>query len=346
MSTILIDGREFVAGRRTGIGRFLEGLLLAVAEAHPEWRLTVAMTKSCALPVSLETKVATLYVPHAVELWWPRLARGYDLFLSPYPKLPWLHLPCPAVHTVHDVLYLTHPAYRGNALRVLAGRLRLQRAMGRAALTWFDSAASQAACEAIGRSRHGKVRFPAVAPDFTTGKGRAMGQPYFLHVGNGLPHKNVSVLLRAMRDLSAKLVLVGIRQGDAMLAGLDAGLLARVECPQAVDDEQLLALYRGATALLLPSTAEGFGYPPLEAMACGTPAIVADIPVLRETTGGAAMLCDPHDVEGWQQAMASMLQPEVRAKWAEKGRNWVAPLLAPPGWKKHIDDLERLLGAG
>jgi len=345
MSAILIDGREFVAGRRTGIGRFLEGLLLAITEAHPQWRLTVAMTKGCALPASLETKVCSLYVPHAVELWWPRLATGYALFLSPYPKLPWLRLPCPAVHTVHDVLYLIHPAYRGNALRVLAGRIRLKRALHLAAMTWFDSAASMGACESIGGSRRSEVRFPAVASGFTPGKGSDMGTPYFLYVGNGLPHKNVPLLLAAMRDLPAKLVLVGIRQGDAMLTGVDAGLREKVECLQGVDDERLLALYRGATALLLPSTAEGFGYPPLEAMACGTPAIVADIPVLKETTGEAAMLCAPHDVNGWQRAMASMLQPEVRAEWADRGAHWVAPLLAPQGWATHIADLEQLLGA-
>lgn len=342
MRAILIDGREFAAGRRTGIGRFLEGLLSAVSEAHPEWRLTVAMSKLCALPASLEAKVEVLYLPHLPELFWPHLAKGHDLFLSPYPKLPWRRLPCPAVHTVHDVLYLTHPAYRGNVLRVVAAKLRLRRALKLAALTWFDSSASLAACEALAGVGRSEVRFPAIDAGFTPGEA-GTAEPYFLYVGNGLPHKNVPVLLQAIRDVDAKLVLVGVRGGDGVIAGLDAAMRARVLCPDSVTDPELLTLYRDAVAVLLPSGAEGYGYPPLEAMACGTPAIVADIPVLRETTGEAAMLCDPHNADAWRQAMADMLQPEVRTGWAAKGQQWVAALKAPNGWAAHIADLEQVM---
>jgi hypothetical protein len=180
MTAVLIDGREFVAGRCTGIGRFLEGLLLAVSDAHPDWRLTVAMTKACALPASLASRVGTVYLPHAAELWWPRLAKGCDLFLSPYPKLPWRRLPCPAVHTVHDVPCLTHPAYRSNALRNLAARLRLRRALASAALTWFDSTTSLAACRRLAHVRHGEVRFPAIDAGLTPGD--ADGDGWAAHI--------------------------------------------------------------------------------------------------------------------------------------------------------------------
>jgi len=342
---LLVDGREFVAGRRTGIGRFLEGLLLALHSAHPDWLLTVAMRKDCTLPSSLRDKAEELYVPHAVECFWPVLARGYHLFLSPYPKLPWRKLPCPAIHTVHDVLYLTHPAYRGNQLHVWAAKMRLAHALKQTTLTWFDSKASRDACRTMfGDLPNEAVRYPAVDGMFTPQTVKNSGEPYFLFVGNGLPHKNISLLLQAIGDVPSRLVCVGVRNADMWLAQCNDTVKQKVEFLQGVDDETLLTLYRGAAALLLPSTAEGYGYPPLEAMACGAPAIVADIPVLRETTGGAAMTCPADDVAAWQRAMRAMLDENTRKIWSNKGLEWAGHLRAPEGWQRHIEDMESLLG--
>jgi len=343
--SLLVDGREFVAGRRTGIGRFMEGLLLALHSAHPDWLLTVAMRKDCALPSSLLDKVQELYVPHAVECFWPGLARGYQLFLSPYPKLPWRKMPCPAIHTVHDILYLTHPAYKGNRLRVWAGKLRLRHALKRALLTWFDSAASLDACRLLfGHVSHAAVHHLAVDEMFRPQMSHGPDHPYFLFVGNGLPHKNLSVLLEAMEDVDARLVCVGVRHQEPLLAQYNHAVKQKIEFPQSVDDEALLAWYRGAVALLLPSTAEGYGYPPLEAMACGTPAIISDIAVLSETTGGAAMTCPADDADAWRRGMQSMLDENTRKAWSDKGLEWVAHLRAPEGWQRHIEDIESLLG--
>jgi len=340
----LVDGREFVAGRRTGIGRFLEGLLLALHSTHPDWLLTVAMRKNCVLPLSLRDKAQELYVPHAVECFWPTLARGYHLFLSPYPKLPWRKLPCPAIHTIHDVLYLTHPAYRRNRLHVLAAKMRLAHALKQATLTWFDSKASRDACQSIfGHASNAIVRHLAVDAMFMPQAGHESRDPYFLFVGNGLPHKNLSLLLEAINGMPSRLVCVGVRNTDMWLAQCNDAVKRKVEFPQSVDDEILLTLYRGAVALLLPSMAEGYGYPPLEAMACGAPAIVSDIPVLRETTGGAAMTCPADDVPAWRRAMRAMLDENTRKTWSNKGLEWVGHLRAPEGWRRHIEDMERLL---
>ncbi len=344
-ASILVDGREFVAGRRTGIGRFLEGLLDAALRFQPEWRVTVAMRKDCALPEVLRGRVEEGYLPHMPELFWPHLAQGYDLFLSPYPKLPWRRLPCPAIHTVHDVLYLTHPAYRGNRLRVWGGRMRLKRALGQAALTWFDSRASMQACQELADVPHGVVRFPAIDARFAPAADADPDDPpFFLFVGNGLPHKNLQLLLRAVEDVEAGLVCAGVRDAGPWLAHLASGVRGRVVFRGAVSDAELLDLYRRATALLLPSTAEGFGYPPLEAMACGTPAIVSDIPVLRETTGGAAMLCPANDALAWRKAMNAMLNGETRRVWREKGMAYVGKLRAPEGWRAHVEDMARVMG--
>jgi glycosyltransferase involved in cell wall biosynthesis len=100
-----------------------------------------------------------------------------------------------------------------------------------------------------------------------------------------------------------------------------------------VADDDLRALLTGAAALLYPSHYEGFGLPPLEAWACGTPALVADIPVLRETTGGAGVLLPVGDVAAWAEAVRAAVARELtapaplRRTWADVGRELVAALV-------------------
>jgi glycosyltransferase involved in cell wall biosynthesis len=81
--------------------------------------------------------------------------------------------------------------------------------------------------------------------------------------------------------------------------------------PGYVTDIDLRALLGGAAALLYPSRYEGFGTPPLEAWACGTPALVTDIPVLRESTEGRAVYLPPGDVAAWADGIVSAVRGEV-----------------------------------
>lgn len=344
--SILVDGREFVSGRMTGIGRFLEGLLNAVVSCHPEWRVAVALDHQCELPSSLQHAVEVEPLSRLVELAWPKLAKGRDLFISPYPKLPWLKLPCPAIHTVHDVLYLTHPAYRSGGLKRLYSAWQLRSAISRASLSWFVSECSRQECEAlVGKGRLGKVRHSPVDDCFTPLKGSwQQKDPFMLYVGNGLPHKNLEVLLKALQGSTLRLCCIGVRTSvAASLQQQYPAVSGQVEFYTHVDDSQLVDFYRRATALLLPSTAEGYGFPPLEAMACGTPAIVSDIPVLRETTGGHALFCSPHEVRAWREAMLSIRSAGLRNRMVSDARHWIDARRAPAGWGQHVSDVESFL---
>lgn len=133
-------------------------------------------------------------------------------------------------------------------------------------------------------------------------------RPYLLHVGWGL-RRDVATIA------SAHLQLAPTVQHDLILVGQRHPNLVQQPIPEAptirrvgfVSDEDLRSLLTGAAALLFPTRYEGFGLPPLEALACGTPAIVSDIPVLRESAGGAATYVAPGDVEAWARAMADAL---------------------------------------
>jgi glycosyltransferase involved in cell wall biosynthesis len=349
-ASVVVDGREFVTGRRTGIGRFLEGLLLAVTEMHPEWQLRVLLGPECVLPESMHGKAEELRMGHSGEMLFERvcsrLSGSADLFVSPYPKLPLARMHCPVIHTVHDVLYLTHEVYRGNRLKCWLAKLRLRLALNRADLTWFDSNQTRHECEQLfGEISHAKVRYPAIESSFVEhGDGREVKRDCFLYVGNGLPHKNLDVLLRALEGMEGMLKCVGVKQefADAMLA-THPGIRGKVEFLQHVDDAALVSLYRSALALLLPSTAEGYGYPPLEALACGTPAIVADIPVLRETTGGFAIYCQPDDVHGWQTVMRQIQRGIHDDALGEPVATWIAERQGSQGWRHHVRDMEAVM---
>ncbi|MDX8381757.1 MAG: glycosyltransferase family 1 protein [Ghiorsea sp.] len=339
---IIIDGREFVAYRRTGIGRFLEGLLLALTNAHPDFHCEVVVNQATDVPLSLQGKVDLREAPNHIEWHWPSMTRGFDLFISPYPKLPIRKLSCSSIHTIHDVFYLTHPAYQGNTIRRFTGLWRLKRALRNGSLTWFDSQASQLETEKLtGKiSNHAQIRFPSIESGFKL-DGRIKRKDFYLFVGNGLPHKNVQTLLAALKDTSAVLKCVGIQPDLATkLQTLYQLNVKQVDFLQGVDDVELLKLYRQCQALVQPSTAEGYGYPPLEAMACGAPAIVSDIPVLRETTGGFATFCPALDVSAWRDTLTSFT---VDAQQRDNALLWTKQHQGEQGWAVHINDIEKLL---
>jgi glycosyltransferase involved in cell wall biosynthesis len=99
----------------------------------------------------------------------------------------------------------------------------------------------------------------------------------------------------------------------------------RVEILRDVSDEGLDRLYRSALALVLPSTYEGFGFTPLEAMARGCPVLASDIPALREVSGSGALLLPPGNEEAWAGAIRRVVaDDELRADLRARGAETVA----------------------
>jgi glycosyltransferase involved in cell wall biosynthesis len=135
---------------------------------------------------------------------------------------------------------------------------------------------------------------------------RALGidGPYFLYVGRNHPRKNLARLVRAFgearrRGLEASLVLAGPGH-DVSSGGNGVTVLAYVT------PEALPALYSGAIALTLPSRFEGFGFPALEAMRCGTAVVASAVGALPEIVGTAGILLSPDDTGAWSQAMLEL----------------------------------------
>src|SRR5262249_31892651 len=136
-------------------------------------------------------------------------------------------------------------------------------------------------------------------------------QPYVLYVGGINARKNIGRLFTAYAQLLERhpdvaLVVCGKRQWqtdeiDATFRQLN--LTDYVHFTGYVDDADLPALYSAAELFVFPSLYEGFGLPPLEAMACGTPVVTSNVSSLPEVVGDAALIVDPYDVEGLAAAI-------------------------------------------
>ncbi len=165
----------------------------------------------------------------------------------------------------------------------------------------------------------------AVSCAATLTKHNLQQRSYFLVVGTLEPRKNVETAVRAHAGLPEAirrrfpLVLVGMR--GWLTSRLEGELKAPVERGEVrplgfVTDEQLADLYSGTTALLYPSVYEGFGLPPLEAMACGSPVITSNVSSLPEVAGTAAVTHDPMDTDALRDAMNRFIDDEEF--WLEK----------------------------
>ncbi len=174
---------------------------------------------------------------------------------------------------------------------------------------------------------------------------RAVGlgpdEPFLLFAGGISPHKNLTAVVGALAMLrdagrtAPRLVAVGdLEDSRFMSATTDVrtrierlALGDRVLLPGFVSDEALAALYSTATAVVIPSLAEGFGLPAVEAAACQAPLILSDLPAHRETLDGAAVFVPPTDERRLADAIRRVAEdPELRADLSARARRTVAPL--------------------
>lgn len=155
-------------------------------------------------------------------------------------------------------------------------------------------------------------------------KGIILPQPFLLHVGSNLPRKNRRMLLRMTRQASQDWPGYICFTGEPMDAWLTEearalGILDRIHSVPKPDHRTLCALYSLAHALVFPSLSEGFGWPLIEAQACGTPVIASNLEPLLEVSGGTALHADPHDPQLFASALLTLNDAAVRKTLIDKG---------------------------
>lgn len=370
-----IDIREVRKGDVTGIGRYTMNILEYLA-SHPSGHRYYLYTDRD-VPESVSSPAFYERRRHAPTRFWfdtvtlGRAARadGLDVFFSPFVKAP-LNTGCPVVNTVHDLLFLKLKEYnlRRNVLyhRLFAWRGR--RVCRRAAAVLTVSEYSKKDIVHLWGVDPDKIEVVpnVVSNDFgsTTGADQVLAVKreygitgaYVFYVGNFGPHKNIGRLIRAYSEMPEKLrdrcVLVLAGRKDRYVPELQERAKqlrvgGRVRFTGFVPNKDLGPLYSGASLFAFPSLYEGFGLPPLEAMACGVPVVVSDATSLPEVVGDAGLLVRPRDVFSIRDAIVRVLdEPGLAATLAQRSLSRAGLYSPEQVLPRFLEVLESAAGGG
>lgn len=322
-----------------GIGTYIRTIVPALIDLRHEWTFSIlgdagelrdlipgsARFIACEAPIyGIQEQVALARA----------IPRDTTVFWAPHYNIP-VFRRLRMVVTVHDLAHLRLPEYDTPARRLYA-RAMFQHIRRRAAAIVFVSEFSRGEFVSLvgtprGRSAVVHTGIPVQHSDTSRTTVAPIQPPYFVYVGNAKPHKNLGTLLDAFDQLrrSADVRLAVIGQTENLRTADDSAIrrlksTSGVSVLGAVTSEQLVAYLRSATALVFPSLYEGFGLPPLEAMALGCPAIVARSASLPEICGDAATYFDPMNSGALCAVMRRLIEePSLRADLVAKGRQWV-----------------------
>ncbi len=377
---VLVNG-WFWGQMHTGSGQYLHHLARCLPQVAGQLQYILALPQASAAPapagwqVVVAPPAAGRLGENLAKLWFEQISYpaacrrlAADIAFVPYWGSPW-RLPCATAVTVHDLIPLLLPAYRGGPLQRAYSWLVSQTA-GRAALILTDSQASRQ--DIIQRLSLPPDRVQAVllAADerFRPATDQAelarvqvrysLPERFMLYLGGFDVRKNVAGLVRAYArwvrqdlpllrrsgrsDSVPPLVIAGKLPAadtpftpDPRRMAAEAGVADRVHFTGWVEEDDKPALYSLASLFIFPSLVEGFGLPVAEAAACGTPVVTSNRSSLPEAAPGA-ILVDPEDEAALAAAMAQALQAARPAAHPEARRTWLDVAHETAAWLKEL----------
>ncbi len=327
-----------------GIARYVHHLISELARLDQSNRYTILISKHSPLlnekfPPSfslLELQSKFISLKEQFEL--PRILREIkaDLFHSPSFVAP-LFCPCPIVMTIHDLNHIVLPQYY-TPLHKFYYLFFVQKCIERS--TWILTVSEFSKREImkyfnLDPSRI-KVTYNSVSSSYTpvsspeefdrVRKEYELPDKFILYVGNNKPHKNFLNLVRAycQADVDCPLVACCPVDVEAIEIAAACNKQYNLYFTKFITDRDLPVALSMAEYLVYPSTYEGFGLPPLESMACGTPVILSKTSCLPEIAGDAALYVDPYDVKDMATALETMFKDQDLVKvLRDKGLNRV-----------------------
>jgi glycosyltransferase involved in cell wall biosynthesis len=338
---------------KTGVGHYTAQLANALATIAPEHEFRLVYPSSFpAASFQLDSptpdNLGSVRVPVGPirKHWWSVGLPGYiakqhlQLFHGTNYDVP-LWRGCRTVLTIHDLSLLLHPeTHERRSVARAKRRLPVMSKTADAILVPTE-AVRQEVCEHLRVGEQKVFAVPEAAREFfhavefaetsATRQKLGIGDEFILTVGTIEPRKNIPTLVKAferlpLREANRQLQLV-IAGGNGWLSGpsfeaiKNSRAAAQIVLTGYLHDAALRDLYSSCRVFVYPSLYEGFGLPPIEAMACGAPVVVNDIPALVESTGGAARLVDARNADELARAIGEVFHDDKeRAALSQAGR--------------------------
>ena len=342
---VAIDARKL---HDFGIGTYTRNLLrhLARIDRDTEYVL-LCHQPDLGIGAQLGTNFRTVLEPspnysirEQIHLPWLLHRERPDVFHAPHYVMP-PAVSCRSLVTIHDCIHLAFPQYLPSRAAYVYARASM----------WSAAHRSRRILTVSEASKRDIIRFLNVPPEKIVVVYNAIDERFrvtpseeaiarvreryqldhrfVLYVGNIKPHKNLVRLIEAFDRLRKcgfdELTLLIIGDEISKLPSLRRAvhshkLHKHVRFLGHLPDDTLAILYRLAAVFVFPSLSEGFGLPPIEAMACGAPVVTSNVSSLPEVTGGAAVLVDPYDIESIADGIARVLSdPVLREELRVKG---------------------------
>jgi len=371
--TIGIDAREFVSGDFTGIGRYLHNILSYALSARPGYQFILYGNQFTHVPLQGKNIIYKT-IPQWNTLWWDQIALrrrirkdSITLFFTPLDKIPFF-LHCPSILTIHDLLFLNITHLTGLKRHLYEYLYLISHSIMLRTVNMIITVSNYSRDDIVKVFRvqpeNIRVVYNSVSHLYRPINNSEIIEEvknkygirnrYILYVGNYKPHKNVLTLVKAyyklflQHNITEILVLAGKKTKDCapIKQFINANnLKEKVFFTGYILEEDLPFIYSGAEIFVFPSLYEGFGLPPLEAMACNTPVIVSNRTSLPEIVGDAGIQIDAGSINNLVEAMALLLfDKDLKTRMGKKGLDRAQQFTVEKNSEGILSAIEEVLG--
>jgi len=272
-----------------------------------------------------------------------------DVYHNSTFSVPAIRTSAKTVATIHDVVFRRHPDLVEPGLRAYLDRATRRACRTADRIVTVSEFSKKELCELypVSSERVQVIHNGVSTPPLVQSR-MSQGKSNVLYVGSIEPKKNIELLLKAfslLREGPLRLVLAGSRGCYPLEQRIkEFGLGDSVVALGYVSESELESLYANALVFVYPSHYEGFGLPPLEAMARGVPTVVSNSSSLPEVVGEGAVLVDPKDAEGLAKILVRLAKDEhERRTWSERGKVRAATMTWKTCARTHLDLYQSLL---